>query len=122
MAKKPLTRFEPFNDGLVSFWQLDENRRPVPLVQNIRYQDRVIGFKRNYCAEQASHLITKLIRIPRMDAVARGTFAVISGQQFQVLQAQTILDTTPQCTDVTLEQPDILLKFDTSVAGSGGRI
>lgn len=121
MAKKQKAQFESFLDGLCSFWQLDENRIPVKVAENIRFQNRVIGIKRNYCAEQAGHTVEKLIRIPRTDLVVRGTFAVIQGQQYQVLQAQTILDTMPQCTDITLEQPDILLSFDENQAGSGGR-
>ena len=121
MVKKQTTKFESFMDGLVSFLALDEKRRPVLLVDGIRYQDRVVGSKRNYSAEQANHIIEKLIRIPRTDLVVRGTFAVIGGQQYQVLQAQTIHDTIPQCTDITLEQPDILLEFDPGQAGAVGR-
>lgn len=121
MAKTQMTQFEAFLDGLVSFWQLDEARRPVLLVKGIRYQNRVVGSKRNYSAEQAGHTVEKLIRIPRTDLVVRGTFAVIGEQQYQVLQVQTIPDTIPQCTDITLEQPDILLDFDPTEAGAGGR-
>lgn len=121
MEKKQRTKFESFLDGLVDFWQLDKNRKPVKLLGGIRYQERVVGYKRNYTAEQAGHNIEMLIRIPRSDLIVRGAFAVIRGQQYQVAQAQNILDTIPQCTDVTLQQPDILLKFDESQAGSGGR-
>lgn len=120
MEKKP-TKFETFLDGLCAFWQLDDKRRPVKLRDGIRYQERVVGYKRNYTAEQAGHNIEMLIRIPRMDAVVRGTFVVIKGRQYQVAQAQNILDTIPQCTDITLTQPDILLEFDETEAGSGGR-
>lgn len=121
MEKKQRTKFESFLDGLVDFWQLDKNRKPVKLLGGIRYQERVVGYKRNYTAEQAGHNIEMMIRIPRSDLIVRGAFAVIRGQQYQVAQAQNILDTIPQCTDVTLQQPDILLKFDESQAGSGGR-
>lgn len=121
MVKKPKTQFESFLDGLCSFWQLDVDRNPVKLLEGIRFQKRVIGVKRNYCAEQAGHNVEMLIRIPRTDLVVRGTFVVIGQQQFQVLQAQTIFDTIPQCTDITLEQPDILLSFDETQTGAGGR-
>lgn len=121
MAKKR-TEFETFNDGLVSFYRLDENRRPVLLAAGIRYQNRVVGIKRNYAAEQAGHIVEKLIRIPRTDLVIRGAFAVIKSQQFRVMQAQTIQDKIPQCTDITLEQPDILLQFDPEETGAGGRL
>ncbi|MBQ7001697.1 MAG: hypothetical protein IJN67_11745 [Oscillospiraceae bacterium] len=120
--EKKRTRFESFLDGLVDFWQLNESRCPVKLLDGIRYQQRIVGYKRNFTAEQAGHIIEMLIRIPRSDLVVRGAFAVINGQQYQVAQAQTILDTIPQCTDITLQQPDILLQFDETQTGSGGRL
>lgn len=122
MAKKQTVTFESFNDGLVSFWQLTDRNCPVPVAENIRYQDRVVGIKRNYCAEQAGHTVTKLIRIPRTDLTLQGCFAVIGEKQYQVLQAQVIRDTAPRCADITLEQPDLLLNFDPSQAGPGGRL
>ena len=120
MAQKQV-QFENFNDGLVDFWHLDENRMPVKFLGGIRFQNRVVGYKRNYTAEQAGHNIEMLIRIPRQDSVARNSFAVIQGQQYQIAQAQTIMDTIPQCTDVTLKQPDLLLDFKETEAGPGGR-
>lgn len=121
MAKNK-TKFEVFLDGLCSFWQLDASRRPVKLLENIRFQRRVVGSKRNYCAEQAGHNIEMLIRIPRADMVVRGTFVVVGKQQFTVIQAQNIPDTIPKCTDLTLAQPDLLLNFDATEAGAGGRV
>lgn len=121
MEKKQKVQFETFRDGLVDFWHLDEKRMPVKFLGGIRYQQRVVGYKRNYTAEQAGHNIEMLIRIPRQDSVVRNAFAVIQGQQYQIAQAQTILDVIPQCTDVTLKQPDLLLDFKETEAGSGGR-
>ena len=121
MEKNQKVQFESFKDGLCSFWTLDENRRPQKLVEDIRFQNRVVGSTRNFSAEQAGHKIEKMIRIPRTDLVVRGTFVVIGTEQFQVLQAQTIMDTIPQCTQITLTQPDILLEFNEKEAGAGGR-
>lgn len=120
MAKKKV-QFETFNDGACDFWQLDEKRNPVKSQGGIRFQKRVVGYKRNYTAEQAGHKVEMLIRIPQTSLVRKGYFAVIEGQQYQVAQAQNIWDTIPECTDITLEQPDILLEFNENEAGSGGR-
>lgn len=122
MEKKPKVRFEPFLDGVVAFYALDENMLPVKLLDGVRFQERVVGYKRNYTAEQAGHNIEMLIRIPRNDVVVRNCFAVIRGKQYQIVQAQTITDTIPQCTDLTLKQPDLLLDFKETEAGSGGRL
>lgn len=115
-------KFESFLDGLCDLWQLDENRNPVPLQAGIRFQNRVVGFKRNFTAEQAGRTVQKLIRIPQNPKVTKGTFVVIGQEQYSVLQAQNIPDTIPRCTDLTLEQPDVLLEFDSGEAGAGGRV
>lgn len=114
-------KFETFLDGLCALWQLDENRNPVLLQSGIRFQNRVIGFKRNFAADQAGRTVQKLIRIPQNPNVKRGTFVVIGREQYTVLQAQNIPDTIPRCTDLTLEQPEILLEFNEEEAGVGGR-
>lgn len=115
-------KFESFLDGLCDLWQLDENRNPVLLQAGIRFQNRVVGFKRNFTAEQAGRTVQKLIRIPQNPQVTKGTFVVIGQEQYTVLQAQNIPDTIPKCTDLTLEQPDVLLEFDPREAGAGGRV
>lgn len=116
------TQFESFLDGECSLYQLDANRKPKLLQAGIRFQNRVIGFKRNFAAEQAGRTIQKLIRIPRNPLAEKGTFVVIEGRQYAVLQAQDLLDKIPKCTDLTLEQPEILLEFDAEEAGAGGRV
>lgn len=115
-------KFESFLDGQCDLWQLDENRKPVPLQAGIRFQNRVVGFKRNFTAEQAGRTVQKLIRIPQNPKVTKGTFVVIGQEQYSVLQAQNIPDTIPRCTDLTLEQSDVLLEFDSGEAGAGGRV
>lgn len=121
MAKKNKIKFETFLDGLCSVWRLDDKQRPVPVIQNMRFRDRIIGTRRNYEAEQASHKVERLIRIPRADQVERGAFVVINGKQYGVAQTQIIKDTLPECTDLTLEQPELLLDFDDTEVGGGGR-
>lgn len=121
MAKKQV-QFENFNDGVCALWQLDKTKKPTLLLGNVRFQNRTVGIKRNYEALQADHVVQKLIRIPRMDFIKPGVFVVIEDQQYTVLQAQNIYDTIPECTDLTLENPTILLNFDESEVGAGGRI
>lgn len=115
-------KFESFLDGLCDLWQLDESRNPALLQAGIRFQNRVVGFKRNFTAEQAGRTVQKLIRIPQNPQVKKGTFVVIGQEQYTVLQAQNIPDTVPRCTDLTLEQPDVLLDFHSEEAGAGGRV
>lgn len=122
MASKKKVKFESFLDGICSIWTLDKNRKPKKVLDNIRFQNRVVGYKRNYCAEQADYKIEKLIRIPRADNITRGAFVVIDTEQYSVVQAQPIYDTIPQCTDLTLAQSELMLDFDATQAGPGGRL
>lgn len=121
MAKKKV-QFETFNNGVCALWQLDKAKKPTLLLRNVRFRERTVGIKRNFEAEQAGHTVQKLIRVPRMDFIKPGVFIVIEDQQYTVLQAQNIYDTIPECTDLTLENPTILLNFDESEVGAGGRI
>ena len=121
MAKKQV-QFENFNDGVCALWQLDKAKKPTLLLGNVRFQERTVGIKRNFEAEQAGHTVQKLIRIPWMDFIKPGVFVVIEGQQYTVLQVQKIFNTIPECVDLTLENPTILLNFDESEVGAGGRI
>lgn len=122
MAQKQKMKFESFLDGQCSVWHLDEKRMPKKMLDNIRFQNRVVGYKRNFCAEQADYRIEKLIRIPRVDNITRGAFVVIGKEQYSVIQAQPIFDTIPKCTDLTLAQPELMLDFDATQAGPGGRL
>lgn len=119
-SKKKL-QFETFPHGVCNLWQLDRNKTPVLLRGGIRFRKRTVGERRNFDAEQSGHTIQMLIRIPRMDIVTSGVFVTIGTRQFKVLQVQTIFDTAPECIDLTLENPDILLNFDESEVGAGGR-
>ena len=123
MAKKTQT-FESFQDGLVSFWGLDEKRRPVPLLSPVRFQNRVMGSVRYYEAELAGHRLERLIRVPQevaRSAPLDGCFAVIGEKQYKIARIQEISDTVPRCVDLSLEQNPTLLKFDETAPGSGGR-
>ena len=41
--------------------------------------------------------------------------------EIKAATAQKINDTLPKCTDLTLENPTVLIAFDESEAGTGGR-
>lgn len=118
------TRFETFRDGLVELYELDNQSVPVQKFRDIRFQNRMVGAKRNYEAQQAGVTIRKLIRVPIRDPemISSGMFAVIRGRQYKIETAQVVPDTVPRSMDLTLVQPDLLLSFDRKEAGSGGRL
>lgn len=122
MAKK-LT-FESFNDGVVGLWGLTETKKPIRIQEGIRFQERVVGSVRYYEAELAGHQVQRVIRIPQLIGLKvelSGCFAVIGGQQYRIARTQNIPDTIPRCVDLTLEQAGMLLAFDSTEDGAGGR-
>lgn len=121
MGKKKVS-FEAFLDGICSVWQLDAKRRPELLLSGVRYHNRVVGARRNFDAEQAGHTVEKLVRVPRCDRIARGNFVTIEGKQYRIVQVQTIQDTIPECTDLTLEASELVADFHQEEAGTSGRI
>lgn len=123
MAKK-VQRFESFTDGVVDFWGLTETKVPIRIQTGIRFQERVVGSVRYYEAELAGHRVERVIRIPRLVGLRvnlSGCFAVIGGSQYKIARTQHITDTMPPCIDLTLEQAGMLLAFDSTQDGAGGR-
>lgn len=98
---------------------LKAGRRYILIEQSASYHEKGLAWLEE--AEQAGHKVERLIRIPRADQVERGAFVVISGKQYGIAQTQIIKDTLPECTDLTLEQPELLLDFDDTEVGGGGR-
>lgn len=123
MARKPL-RFEAFTDGVVDFWGLTDTQTPIRIQTGIRFQERVVGSVRYYEAELAGHQVERVIRIPQLvglDIQFSGCFAVIGSSQYRIARTQQIPDTIPRCIDLTLEQAGMLLRFDSTESGAGGR-
>lgn len=109
MVKK---KIQTFLDGVCDIWRQDDAGQFVRIYSGIRYDNRVVGSKRNFEAMQAGHTIQKVIRIPLYGVPMNGCcVSIVRGQhheQYQILQAQGLDDTSPRCTQLTLEQPNIL--------------
>lgn len=123
MARKR-PEFESFTNGVVDFWGLTDTQTPIRIQTGIRFQERVVGSVRYYEAELAGHQVERVIRIPQLvglDIQLSGCFAVIGRSQYRIARTQYINDTIPRCIDLTLEQAGMLLLFDSTEAGAGGR-
>lgn len=94
MAKKQV-QFENFNDGVCALWQLDKTKKPTLLLGNVRFQERTVGIKRNFEAEQAGHTVAKTITFTdgigtyKNSAIASGAIAFA---QFRAGQVSTLAD------------------------------
>ena len=100
MFKEPL-----YNDGSCEIFQLDENDDRVVKHTGLRFQKRTLGFKRFYAAQAAQTDISRIIRIPNISGIDAHDYVEIFGEGiYEVLQAQDILDITPNPIDLTLRK------------------
>lgn len=105
MVKK---KIQTFLDGVCDIWQQDDSGQFVRIRAGVRYDNRVVGAKRNFEAMQAGHTIQKVIRVPLYGFQFNGCYASIGDDQYEILQAQGLDDTSPRCAQLTLVQPNIL--------------
>lgn len=94
--------FETFNDGVVSIREIDEDGNAGTELGRFRYQERTVGIKRYYEAMTNKVQVDKLIRIQHQQWMAAEYLAVIDGQVYEIVQAQTVPDTLPKTNDLSL--------------------
>lgn len=100
MFKEPL-----YNDGSCEIFKLDENDNRVVKHTGIRFQKRTLGFKRFYAAQAAQTDISRIIRIPNISGIDAHDYVEVFGEGiYEVLQAQDILELTPNPIDLTLRK------------------
>lgn len=120
-----LVKLQTFSDGICNLYFLDTAQKPCLLLGGVHFANRVVGIKRHYEAFQADLAVARLIRIPQLPEYRQprtGVFVVIGNEQYRIIQAQNIPETTPKSMDLTLEQSPLRLTFDVEEAGTGGRL
>lgn len=112
MKIKTPTEFQTFNDGICRIYRVENIAEPGKMPKDglkVRY-DRIpferkkVGLARFYQAMQADVLVTDLIRIPKRTDIGTNDVCVIEGEQYQIKQAQSVLDSMPPSMDLTLER------------------
>ena len=98
---------QTFLSGVCDIYRDDDSGLPVKLYAGISLDEKTVGFRRSFDAMQAGHTIQKVIRIPVVPADLNGCYVDWLGARYQILLAQKIFDTCPQCLQLTLEQANI---------------
>lgn len=114
-------KIQTFLDGVCDIWKQGPDGQPTRIHRRLRFDNRVVGSKRNFEAMQTGHTISKVIRIPLRDFCGNGCHVTIGRNQYQILQCQGLDDTSPKCTQLTLEQPNILWALNEQEAAEDGR-
>lgn len=99
-----------FLSGICDLYRMGDSGLPDRLYDGIPLDERTVGFRRSFDAMQAGHTVNKVIRIPVVPTDLNGCYVKLTGGEestFQILLAQKIFDTCPQCLQLTLEQVNI---------------
>ena len=101
MQKNTIT-FEKFNDGIVAIHEIDDDGNAGNCKEKIRFSEKTVGYNRYYEAMTAKIQIDKLIRVPFQRWLTTEYLAVIGADVFEIHQAQTIMDSFPKATALSL--------------------
>ena len=96
---------QTFNDGIISFFEINDDDSITAFAEGIRFGTKTVGSTRFFSAMEQQHRADKSVRVPRFaPEVDANTVAIIGEKQYTLLQVQEILDTTPPCFQLTLEE------------------
>lgn len=118
MWTKPsrMTRAEitqSLNDGLVDLYKVEDAAEPGHMprpritqkLATLRFEERVLGIRRYYAAQQAQARVDRVIRIPRAVDIAPQDVAIITAperKQYRIELVQPAQGVYPPCVDLTL--------------------
>lgn len=108
---------QSYNDGGVRIYEVRDVSESGKLasyrlfyVCSLRYQERVIGYKRHYTAQQTSERIDMLLRCPLYNAVLTEYVAVPNdGEQYDIKLIQPLKDI--QSMDITLQRRPVRCEY-----------
>ncbi len=109
MKVKSPVEFQTFNDGIIDIYSTDDKGSTIkdPIkYEHIPYENRIIGYQRNFVASQAHINVSALIRIP---VIPLDGFDVIklNNHKHSIKLKQDILDTNPKCIQLSLEDDGV---------------
>lgn len=105
MKIKTPIEFMAFNDGVVDFYETDENDEIISNTQlQSRFHAKKIGVNRYYAARSNDIELSKLIAIHRNDCITTAFAAVIDKTRYKIEQISTNTSTNPPTTELSLSQ------------------
>lgn len=101
MQKNAVT-CERFNDGIVNICEIDDDGNAGRCKEKLRFSEKTVGYNRFYEAMTAKVQIDKLIRVPFQRWLTTEYVAVIGSDVYEIHQVQTIADSFPKSTALSL--------------------
>lgn len=107
-----MEKIQTFNSGIVRLAYILQGERLRYKGNPLRYNERTVGLRRFFQADQVGRKISKVIRVPKIKDISENDVAIINNNQYSIVQMQNIDDTKPKCWQLTLEKIKTRLKFD----------
>lgn len=104
---------QTFNDGILTVYSVGNiasaGNKPknglTAKINNLRYEERVVGMSRYYLAAQAQVKVNHMLRVPRINSVSTQDIVIpTDGKQYKIVQIQYIQGVEPACMDLSLER------------------
>ena len=94
--------FENFADGICSIREINDDGNAGVEKEHLRFRERTVGVRRYYEAMTAKVQVDRLIRVTYRPWLTTEYLAIMGGEIYEIKQVQTIADTFPKCSDLSL--------------------
>lgn len=98
---------QTFLSGVCDIYRTSDSGLPERIYDGIPLDERTVGSRRSFDAMQAGHSIQRVIRVPVVPADLNGCYVDTLQGRYEILLAQRLFDTCPNCLQLTLEQVNI---------------
>lgn len=108
------SRFETFNDGILSICEIDERIITRNKMEHIRFGNRTVGVQRYWNAKTAGNKVDRMVSIPLsvlgIDMVETQDVVILENEvaygdgQYQIMQVQLKYDAEPPSLYLSLEK------------------
>lgn len=104
MLQKP-KKTQTFNDGICDISiVVGDGEEPESLYKNLRFGNKIFGYKRFFTAAANDVRISKVIRIPYVPGIDTDCTISIGDDDYEIKMMQTIDDVAPTCFELTLQK------------------
>ncbi len=105
LKQKQTVEFTAFNDGVVSFYEVDEDNNIIlNTKKSFKFKNKTIGVNRYFQARSNDYELSKLISIHKNLEIDTTYAAVINSTRYKIIQIQQVDNTNPPTTLISLGQ------------------
>lgn len=96
-------KFEEFNDGMAGIFKENaEGKLERAFPNDFRFGEENVSIQRHYSAKMSDERVDKVIHIQKQKGIAAHDVVVIGEEQFEIDKVDTIKDSLPPITKLSL--------------------